>query len=661
MASDTAPAAVPAPTDPPAHSASGTPAGPAQQAVGALTSLLAPVEPARTAQFTITPVTGDPTAADGAAAADVSGTSSAAFHTPTDTPEASDTSTSGAGKQKQQMGIARAWLLAGAERWRKGAEARLKRLDIQKAKASAFKESRQVRESVNRAEKFVGGNTNSGTSSKTAADKSSSAKTHSSPQGGKNGSGSRSNGSSGGGGGRGPAGPKNHATGHGGGHTGGRGGSSGSGPSGSSGAGRGGGRKNEPSPGSNTPANSSGGKAPAGSSGGKTPASGTGGGGSSAKPGPAGAPGPAGKDAPRSKDGDSKPTATPKAAPASGTAPGAAAKDAANGKDKTGPDARAGALDSAGEQKGARPRISLRKKDKPAPANTPGTAGDTGKDAPADRKGDQVDASKDTRDSKGAPTNGSKNTLGSKTDTADTSDTTPKPRGLDTQASREAGYRDGSRAARVTAHVEAWRDGVKDGWTDTREAAAADKHRLDQAHADRKAARTTPEKDKPVSGTPTSAHYHPPAATPIPVTGTTPTHIHLGAGAARTSMARGEVRTLKNFKDRFRTKSDAMTRVAEATKTLHAHAEHQAKEVTRLLEQAKGVKGGDKLIDALLKVEEAAKVQAGKAQEVHKRALRGAEACKTVLANVNTRYGDIYRAVVDSDTTAPADMTYYKD
>ncbi|MFJ5294567.1 hypothetical protein [Streptomyces sp. NPDC088348] len=223
-----------------------------------------------------------------------------------------------------------------------------------------------------------------------------------------------------------------------------------------------------------------------------------------------------------------------------------------------------------------------------------------------------------------------------------------------TRESRETGYRDGTRAAKAVAHAKAYRDGVKDGYTDTTEAADREKARLDKAHKERKALK---DKEQPVSGS--SADFHKPE--PIQVTGVTDTHVLLGDGASKGSLTRGEVRSLKGFERRLTERSASMTKAAEDTKGLKAHADDQAAKITKLLEQAKSVKGGEKLTGKLTKLEESAKTQAGKAEEIHKRAIRAADACRTVLANAETRYGGMYKAVVDSDETAPAELSFYQD
>ncbi|MDX2947971.1 hypothetical protein [Streptomyces caniscabiei] len=239
--------------------------------------------------------------------------------------------------------------------------------------------------------------------------------------------------------------------------------------------------------------------------------------------------------------------------------------------------------------------------------------------------------------------------------------------GIDLKASREAGYRDGTRAATVTAHVEAWRDGVRDGYRDKKEDATREKQRLDHAH-DQYKARPQPDKDQPVTVPASSADYQPtvppkpdhaPGPQPIEVTGADATHIHL-AGGDRPHIKHGEVRTLRRFQQTLDAKNDRMTQVAEATRTLEAHAREQAKQITQLLEQARSTEGGDKLVTALTRLAETADVQTGKAAEVHKRGIRAAEACKTLSSNTETRYGGIYKAVVDSPDGA-AKMSYYQE
>lgn len=294
------------------------------------------------------------------------------------------------------------------------------------------------------------------------------------------------------------------------------------------------------------------------------------------------------------------------------------------------------------------------------------------KQSPA-QNGKQTTA-KDTNETKAAPTSATdpaktddkakvnlrkfnlrKNKTGTETPAGQkTNQTNGKP--FSVQESRQTGYRDGTRAAKVAAHTKAYRDGVKDGWSDVTQAADRQKARLDQAHKARKQAR---DEEKPVTGTQSSADYHEPQ--PIGVKEVTATDVVLGDGAARESLSRGEVRSLKGFERRLEAKTGTMTKIGEQTKALKGHADEQARKVTKLLEDAKAVKGGEKLAGSLAKLQEAAAVQAGKAEDIHKRAVRAAEGCGVVLTNVETRYGGMYKAVVDSDETAPAEARFYQD
>jgi hypothetical protein len=654
MASDTVPAAVPGPNDPPHSTAPTAPHGGTQQQPGGLAGLLAPVEPTRSAAFNLNP---DQTAA---APHDetVAGASSSAF-TGGENPEdaAKNTKNNSVGG-KQERSVVRAWLLAGAERWRKGADARNKALDIKKAKAQA----RQIKENVtvNRAEKIVGGSTNSSTGNNSNSGKSLNNKASKKDSGGgqKNSSGgnrsggrgnsggTHKNGSgngSGAGGNSGGSGRDRSAGGKGSGTSSGRGTGTGSG-SGNNGTRNAG--KDRHTPGKQTPSSD---KRPSSSdkpslkkpdSGGKTSSGGSNAGAGKAGPqGPSGKPGKdtAGQHTPKPSKPDTRPgkpdtnkgpgnTPTTPANPTGNTAPNATGPKAPQATPKPGPAAPPGTLG-----KGLWKDVFTKK-----PGNTRGT-----------QKGEHKAGDADAKHTRG---------------------TSPAPR-LNLQKSRETGYRDGTRAAKAVAHAHAWRDGARDGYRDTTQAADREKARLDRAHADRKNARTQPG-DQPVTQPASSADYQqavppkptqPPGPQPVPVASIDASHIHLGPGAARPHISRGEVRTLRHFQNRLAAKNDSMTAVGEATRTLEQHATEQARQVTQLLEQAKTVKGGERLVAALTKLQEQADLQATQAAEIHKRAVRAAEGCKALSVNADTRYGGIYKAVVDSPETTPAEMTYYRE
>ncbi|MEU0837677.1 hypothetical protein, partial [Streptomyces sp. NPDC005969] len=579
-----------------------------------------------------------PAGADGATDTAVTGTSSAAYHA---TEEAAQKDSKTAANNAQKKGIVRAWLLAGAARWGKGGGTQNKRLDMKKAKAQAqqVKETRQV--SINR--------------SSTPFGRGSSAS-------GANGAGGKSLNSKGNSGGA-VKGPKNsNGKAHQGpaGRSGGSAGSAGSGSGGSGGRGPSGGRATDgPTSGRNNSAS--------------TKDSKTNGGGRAPKPEKTSLTKGGTTNSPKGST-----TSGPKGSTSGGSAggksgaPGPAGSAGKSGG--TGKSGGAGSSGSSGSSKGSGPGSSTtgtnRKGDKttPASASKDTSSSKDAKQAPA--RGDQAAKGKDTKpapatdpaktktDDKAKVSLRKLNLRKGKTSTETqagqkTTQTNGKP--FSVRASRETGYRDGTRAAKVAAHTKAYRDGVKDGWADVTQVADRQKARLDQAHQARKQDR---DKEQPVTGTQSSADYHQPQ--PIGVKEVTASHVVLGDGAAKDSMSRGEVRSLKGFERRLGAKSDAMTKVAETTKGLQAHAEEQAKKATKRLEDAKAVKGGEKLASALTRLEEAAKIQADKAKEIHKRAVRAAEACAVVLANAETRYGGMYKAVVDSDETAPAELHFYK-
>ena len=605
MAADTAPAAVPD--------------QPHQQATpGLLTSMLAPVEPARTAAFTIDPTT-SPAAADGTLA----GISSAAFHDD-NTPENDPKNTNSGAQTRGRESVVRAWLLAGAERWKKGAGTGIKRLEVEKARAMA----QQVRET-----RTVAVNRSAPAPQKPAA--------------------SKAGGSGASGGGKGPAktnssagaGPKNTAP-------------KTSGTSGRGGAGHGAKapapkqpKQHAPAPAPKapkqptTPASSSrtSKPVPAEKTGGKTT-------------GPSSPPkGSTGDKAPaKGKDGRNGSDAkAPTTKPSSGGTHPRTDKPTA---DTTKPGPRADKPTSTTQDRAQR-RISLLKP-RTATAPTAKPTDDTKRFAepaatdaekPTTPKTDQAkpqktDAKTPAKPEKSVPANGQKASA-------------PTPTGpLATREARETGYRDGARAGRTAAQVRAYRDGVKDGWADTTAAAAAERAVLDQAHAERQQQR-----DKEAAMPPAPPRPTRDPAVPIPVTGIDAASVHLGPGANRTALARGEVRTLKGFERRLDAKTADLQRVAETTKGLEDHADQQAQAATQLLEAAKTVEGGAKLVADLVRLQEAAQAQAAKAADIHTRAVRAADSCGAVLTNVATRYGGIYKAVVDSGEAAPAELDFYKE
>jgi hypothetical protein len=658
MAGETAPAAVPDPQAPPANTP--TPRG------GLVSSLLAPIEPARptTVAFDL-----NPTGPDSTTPANTAGASSAAYHDDPNTPHDESHRTNG-GSSRTEKSVIRAWLLAGAARWAKGGGTRNKRLDLRKARAQAVKEVRQV--SVNRTSgggilpksggnsagaggKGMGSKGNSGSSGAGKGPKNSASNGAGSGTGG-GGSAQRSGrgpgkDSPGGSGGRSTAGPA---------RSGGAGGSDSKGGSGSGGRHNGG-----PSP---KPSNTSGKQDKPRS---HTSSGSAGNTGTHKNPSTSGTSGGTGNTGTSSKKGSGAVKESATCGTASGIDrpqnpktpqnPKGASNDKTpkTGKDTptsgghqptpTGKDGPTGTKDGS-QGKTTRPTTDGEKTNGPAgPGNPPAkdTMPPSGK-TPAPGQPDKAKDGKQDTDSQ----------RDSKTKDGKKPATPAKHDSFSTQASREAGYRDGTRVGKVIAHAQAYRDGVQDGYGDVKEAASREKAHLDAAHQQQRKNTDDSSKEQQVTAG-SSADYH--QAQPIPVTGVTATHVHLGGTAARTSMTRGEVRSLKAYERRLEEKEHLAWQTAEKTKHLHEHAKMQALACEKILEQGRSVKGGDKLIAKLARLHEQAQTQAAKAEEIHKRALRAADACNSALSNARTRYDGIYQAVVDSDETAPAEMAFYRD
>ncbi|MEU9578809.1 hypothetical protein [Streptomyces chilikensis] len=604
---DTAPTAVPDPQ--PNTTPTATPAAGAGGLSGLIAGVLEPVQPAR-------PTMNDTSTAhaEGTGTAATAGASSADYHPDTDgQDDGKPGKTSTSQGSRAQQSVIREWLIAGAYRWKKGADARIKRLDVAKARAMAARSN--------------------GTSSASRVQIPSQSRTSNGSGGSGNGGGKGRSGS----GGTGPS-------------ASGAGGSKGLGSKQRS-NGAGGGPKNTTPKGPGPSRSNSSGSTPKGN-----------GHGASNTP-----------KTPRTPD---KPSKAPK------TAADTTSSSRTPGKGNQGGKRPSGGVDSPqAPHGGLPPKTPKPKKNKSqagettaasgttTPANTTGK-GKGGKTSPAapeprptvtsrirkalTRTNPDTPAAtvKDTKSNKPKPSAkpGEKKNSTTKTPAAPTNSAkTPKAPNL--KASRETGYRDGARTGTLAAHMQAYRDGLKDGWKDVQQAAANEKNRLDHAHTWRKA--------KKENAMPPTTAPAPPR--PITVDAVTPTHVLLGADANRPDMHRGEVRTLRQFQRRLETKAADHLKTVEETRGLQAHAMQQATKALRLLEAARGVKGGDKLVASLTRAHETAQAQAAKAEDIHKRALRAAEACRTLAANTHTRYGGIYQAVVDSDTVTPAELAFYKN
>lgn len=236
-----------------------------------------------------------------------------------------------------------------------------------------------------------------------------------------------------------------------------------------------------------------------------------------------------------------------------------------------------------------------------------------------------------------------------------------------TQSSREAGYHDGRLGGAVVGHVQAWKDGVADGYADRTAENEAERRRMDQAKARNARQPQQPKAPamQPVSGSTVDLQKKTPTpatAQPVIVTGISASHVTFAdPSGAVTTMGRGEVRTLKAFETRMSAKVPAMNKVAEDCKVTRQQATDLAVRAQRLAEQARGVDGGERLIRKLLRLAEEVQGLRAKTEGMEKAAVRGAEAVRAVVANAHTRHGGIYRAVVDSPLTKPAERAFYTD
>ncbi|MFF1560998.1 hypothetical protein [Streptomyces sp. NPDC058279] len=597
MATDTAPPVPAGPPDPSAAPAAGTAPAPAAD-TGIMAALMAAVEPAR--PVTATGAGARPDGDDPAAKADPDGVvdrsspgvTSESFKAPEDLTGAG----SDAAGTRHKEGVFKTLIRAGATRWAKGGGTANKRLDLEKARASAH----QVKEArTTTVMKSPGLPTRNGS-------------------GGAGGGGRNSGGSSGGNSGRNSSGNGSTGTGRGGsgGAIGGGGrGSSGSNGSGGSGSGRG------------TSGNGGGGSSKDTSPKGPKDSGGKGKDGSS---GNAGSGGKAGKDGKAGVSGNG----------GGSTSGGSSGGNSGSSKDKA--------------DKGKGEKVDLKKG-----GGGQGSGGSSGSSGGSGSRGSSGSGG-------GSGSSGSSGKNGAAGHSSNGTDNrTPL------QRSREVGHGDGSAVRNVVDHVKAYAQGAKDGYRDKKEENGKEHARLDKAHTDHKAKQQDPKQGTTVTGR--SGHtivIAPPDegddgvstdVKPLLVKEIDANTLTLGTDGARGSISRKELRNFKQYERKLEAKENHLIKVADACKSLEAAAEDEAKDCQELADQAKAVAGGEKLAAKLTKLADAAKAQATEAAELHKRAKRAAEMCKVVLTNIGTRYAPLYKAVVDSDETKPAELRFYND
>ncbi|MER5556349.1 hypothetical protein ABT001_32630 [Streptomyces sp. NPDC002793] len=622
MATDTAPPVPAGPPDPPAVPAASTAPAPTGD-TGIMAALMAAVEPARpvTATAGARPEGDDPAAKadpDGVVDRSTPGVTSEQFKAPEDLTGAG----SDAAGAKHKEGVLKTLIRAGATRWGKGGGTANKRLDLEKARAGAH----QVKEArTTTVMKSPGLPTRNGS-------------------GGSGGGGRNSGGNSGGNSGRNSTGNGSTGTGRGGsgGTTGGGGrGSSGSNGSGGSGSGRG------------TSSNGGGGspkdtslKGPKGSAGkGKDGSSGSAGsGGNTGKNGKAGASGNGGGSTSGGSSGGN-----------SGTSKDKTDKDKDKGSkaDLTKGGGGQGSGGSSGSSGGSGKNGGFSGGSGSGKSGSSGSGGGSGASGSSGKSG-------------GSGKNG-----GSGNSSNGTDNRTPL------QRSREAGHGDGSAVRNAVDHVKAYAQGTKDGYREKKEENGKEHARLDKAHADHKAKQQDPKKDDPKQqGTAVTGPsgqtivIAPPErgddgvstdVKPLLVKEIDANTLTLGTDGARGSVSRKELRNFKQYERKLEAKENHLVKVADACKSLEAAAEDEAKDCQELADQAKAVEGGEKLAAKLTRLADAAKAQATEASELQKRAQRAAEMCKVVMTNIGARYAPLYKAVVDSDETKPAELRFYND
>jgi hypothetical protein len=635
MATDTAPPVPAGPPDPPAPAAAGSVPAPAGD-TGIMAALMAAVEPAR-------PVTAPgagarPEGDDPAAKADPDGAvdrSSPGYTSAVRAPEGLVGTDSDAAGARHKEGVIKTLLRAGATRWAKGGGAANKRLDVAKAQAAAHqvKETRTttVMKSSGIPTRSSSGGAGGGSQGSTGKNTGGS---------GRNSGGNGSAGAGRGGSGAGHGGAGRGSSGSNGGNGSGGRGSSGSNNGGESRKGRGVGGNADGNSGGASPKNS-GAQKPDGSAG-----KGKGG-------GSAGNSGASGKDGGNGKtEGNGK-------AGASGNGGGSGSDGSSGGrspdsKNKDGKDQIP--KDGTGKDPKGGPKADLEKRGGSPGSGSAGSGGRSGSSGGTGKSGTSG------KDGKSGSAGGG--STGSETRTP-------------LQRSRETGHGDGAAVRNVVDHVQAYAKGAKDGYQDKRRENGREHARLDKAHDQHRAKQQDPKKDDPQQqGTKVAGPdgqtlvIAPPDekddgmstdVKPLLVKEIDPNTLTLGTEGAAGSISRKELRNFKQYERKLEAKENHLVKVADACKSLEAAAEDESRDCQQLAEQAKAVKGGEKLAAKLSRLADSAKAQATEAAELRKRAQRAAEMCRVVLTNIGTRYAPLYKAVVDSDETKPAELRFYND
>ncbi|MFF8250045.1 hypothetical protein [Streptomyces griseus] len=180
-------------------------------------------------------------------------------------------------------------------------------------------------------------------------------------------------------------------------------------------------------------------------------------------------------------------------------------------------------------------------------------------------------------------------------------------------------------------------------------------------------ARERPQGAPPVKTTPATTRATTPQ-TPAPAMGPVP------LGAAMTPygnavalsngrvMPTGEVQSLRKFTRFLAGREQETQQIADGCKQAQAVSANRVNEIQHLIEACRDpkIKAGKNLIASLQKLHEATTAQAKEAEKLAGNAVRAIEALRTLNQNTEVRHGGVYRAVVDSDETTPAERAFYQ-
>jgi hypothetical protein len=137
--------------------------------------------------------------------------------------------------------------------------------------------------------------------------------------------------------------------------------------------------------------------------------------------------------------------------------------------------------------------------------------------------------------------------------------------------------------------------------------------------------------------------------------------VQLGGGASRSSLSRGEIRTMKQLERYLEQCVREMQKAAEVARVIADRAAEDYHKARDLAEKTRTVKGGERLLPKLDRLAEQALLRAQKAGESKRGYMTAADRGTALLSNLKHRDGQIYQAVLDSPETQPAEMQFYKD